>query len=83
LDNTIYFPGWQVLVDGQKTPIEFQDMNHRGFITFSVPKGMHNIEVVFRESAVRLFSDMISLFSIIGIFLIFVFRFYFSFIRKR
>lgn len=83
LDNTVYFPGWQVFVDEQKTPIEFQDMNHRGLITFSVPKGMHNIEVVFRESAIRLFSDMVSLFSIIVIFLIFVTRFCFSFIRKR
>jgi len=83
LDNTVYFPGWQVLVDGQKTPVEFQDMNHRGLITFSVPKGTHDIEVVFRETAIRLFSNMVSLFSIIGIFLIFVFRPCFSFIQKR
>jgi len=83
LDNTVYFPGWQVLVDGQKTPIEFQDINHRGLITFSVPKGMHNIEVVFRETAIRLFSNMVSLFSIIGIFLFFIFRVCFSFIQKR
>jgi len=83
LDNTVYFPGWQVFVDGQKTPIEFQDMNHRGLITFSVPTGMHNIDVVFRESAIRLFSNMVSLFSIIGISLIFIFRVCFSFIQKR
>lgn len=81
LDNTVYFPGWQVFVDGKKTPIEFQDVNHRGLITFSVPKGMHHIEVVFKESAVRLFSNMVSLFSIIGIFLIFVVRLFFSFAR--
>lgn len=83
LDNTIYFPGWRALIDGQKTPIEFQDMNHRGLITFSVPKGMHNIEVIFRESAIRLFSNMISLFSIVVIFLIFVVKFGYSFIKKR
>jgi len=83
LDNTVYFPGWQVFVDGQKTPIEFQDINHRGLITFSVPKGVHNIEIVFRESAIRLFSNMVSLFSIVGIFLIFVVRLCFSFIQKR
>lgn len=83
LDNTVYFPGWQVFVDGQKTPIEFQDINHRGLITFSVPKGMHNIEVVFRESAVRLFSNMVSLLAIVGISLIFAVKLYFSFIQKR
>ena len=83
LDNTFYFPGWKAEVNGKKVLIEFQDINHRGLITFSVPKGMHNVEVIFKESAIRLFSDMVSLFSIIGIFLIFVFRFFFSFIQKR
>lgn len=78
LDNTIYFPGWQVFIDGQKTLIEFQDINHRGLITFSVLKGIHNIEVVFRESIIRLFSDIISAFSIISIFLIFAARIYFN-----
>ena len=24
-ENTLYFPGWEVLVDGKKVPIEFQD----------------------------------------------------------
>lgn len=83
LDNTVYFPGWQVFVDGEKTPIEFQDINHRGLITFVVPKGKHDIKVIFGESPIRLFSNMVSLFSIIGIFLIFVFRPCFSFIQKR
>jgi len=79
LDNTVYFPGWQVRVDSKKVPIEFQDMNHRGLITFLVPKGMHNIEVVFKESAVRLFSNIVSLFSIIGIVLFFAGRLFFRF----
>jgi hypothetical protein len=83
LDNTLYFPGWKAEIDGKKVPIEFQDMNHRGLITFSVPKGTHNIEIVFRESAIRLFSNMVSLFSIVGIFLIIVVRLCFSFIQKR
>jgi len=83
LDNTFYFPGWKAEIDGKKVPVEFQDMNHRGLITFSVPKGVHSIEVIFKESAIRLFADMVSLFSIIAIFLFFVFRFCFSFVRKR
>lgn len=67
LDNTIYFPGWQVKVDGEKVPIEFQDINHRGLITFSVPQGQHNVEVRFGESPVRFISNMTSLVSIIVI----------------
>lgn len=65
LDNTIYFPGWQVKVDNKKTPIEFQDINHRGLITFSVPSGIHHVEVGFTESPIRLFSDIISTISVI------------------
>lgn len=61
LDNTIYFPGWQVFVDGKKVPIEFQDMNYRGLITFAVPQGINKVEVIFGESPIRLFADGVSL----------------------
>lgn len=62
LDNTVYFPGWQVLFDGEKVPIEFQDINHRGLLTFDIPKGSHFVTVKFSESPVRAIADGISLF---------------------
>ncbi len=71
LDNTVYFPGWQAWVDGRKTNIEFQDVNHRGLITFSVPQGTHRAEIRFGESPIRLFSDIISLGSFLVIMLLF------------
>lgn len=61
LDNTVYFPGWVATIDGKKTPIQFQDINHRGLITFTVPEGIHNIKITFKESPIRLFSDIFSL----------------------
>jgi len=61
LDNTNYFPGWKVFVDGEKVPVEFQDINHRGLITFNVPEGLHEIEVKFTESPIRLFANSVSL----------------------
>ncbi len=64
-ENTLYFPGWMVLVDGVKTAIEFQDPNNRGLITFGVPKGSHNVLLEFRETKLRLFSNIISFFSLI------------------
>ena len=67
LDNTTYFPGWRVEVDGAKVPIQFQDPNHRGLITFDVPKGRHIVKVAFGESPIRLLSDIISL---LGFFLL-------------
>lgn len=77
LDNTVYFPGWTVTIDGKKTPIQFQDINHRGLITFAAPEGKHNIRIVFGESVIRLFSDILSLLSVISIFGLFMLKMFF------
>ncbi|MDP2585272.1 MAG: 6-pyruvoyl-tetrahydropterin synthase-related protein, partial [Candidatus Levybacteria bacterium] len=50
LENTLYFPGWTVFVDGNKQEIEFQDQNHRGLITFNVDKGEHFVNIIFKET---------------------------------
>lgn len=74
LDNTVYFPGWRVEVDGSRIPIEFQDQNHRGLITFNVSKGSHLVKVYFGESPVRLISDFVSLGGLLFIIAIFIWR---------
>lgn len=68
VDNTVYFPGWEVLVDESKTNIEFQDQNYRGLITFYIPSGEHRVEVRFRETKLRMFADFVSLGSVMVIF---------------
>lgn len=73
-DNTFYFPGWKVYVDKKEVPIEFQDMNYRGVITYRVPQGKHNIVVKFTETKIRLLGDFISLFSLIILGLLIIFR---------
>ena len=60
LENTLYFPGWNVYVDGKKVPIEFQDQNHRGLITFPLTSGNHKIDIIFQDTKVRLVSNLIS-----------------------
>lgn len=77
LDNTIYFPGWRVYVDSKPTVIEYQDLNHRGLITFYVEKGQHRIDVIFEDTKLRKTSNLISLISIIiimGLFITSVFK---------
>lgn len=66
-ENTLYFPGWEVFVDGSGVPIEYQDQANRGLITFYVDKGRHNVSVSFKETRLRLISDIISLVSIMYI----------------
>lgn len=61
VDHTQYFPGWKVYVDGKETPVQFQDENSRGEITFAVPKGQHLVKVAFGETKLRFFADMLSI----------------------
>jgi len=70
LENTVYFPGWEVLVDGKETNIEFQSEIHRGIMTFWVEKGEHQVAVVFRDTKLRKISSVITVVS--GIVLILV-----------
>ena len=63
VENTLYFPGWYVLVDGTPVSIEFQNPAHRGLMTFSVPSGVHRIDVVFRDTKLRTISNSVSIVS--------------------
>lgn len=67
LENTLYFPGWRVFVDGRQEGIEFQDQNHRGLITFNVGKGSHKIDIVYEETKIRLLADIVSLVSLLAV----------------
>lgn len=60
VENTLYFPGWNVYVDGEITPVEFQNPNHRGLMIFTVPAGSHVVNIVFGKTKVRTIADGIS-----------------------
>lgn len=64
-DNTFYFPGWHVYIDGVDTNIEFQDPAYRGVITFSVPRGTHEVKVLYEDTKVRRIGKIITLATII------------------
>ena len=62
-DYTFYFPGWNVYVDGVSTPMEFQDPNYRGVITYKIPAGNHHVVLKFEETRIRQYSIIISIFA--------------------
>ncbi len=74
LDNTVYFPGWKVKTGETHVPIEFQNVNHRGLITFKLPKGKHNVLVMFTESRIRMIANGISIFSLLLLILCWLLR---------
>lgn len=75
LENTLYFPGWTVLVDGEVTNVQFQDPTHRGLMTFYVGEGNHIIDIVYKETKIRQYSDIVSLFSLIAVGLLIFIKF--------
>ena len=71
-ENTLYFPGWKVYVDGRVAPVEFQDPAYRGLMTYWLEAGTHTVVIKFESTKLRQLADMISLAGWAGILLIVV-----------
>lgn len=67
-ENTLYFPGWKVLVDGNEVPMQFQDPNNRGLMTFFVENGSHKVSIELKETKLRFISNAISIGSLFVLF---------------
>ncbi|HSX09762.1 MAG TPA: 6-pyruvoyl-tetrahydropterin synthase-related protein [Candidatus Saccharimonadales bacterium] len=77
-ENTLYFPGWQVYNDSKIIAVNH---NNQGVITFTIPKGLHLIEVNYTDIAVYALLKLIS-FSSTAIMIILIFFFYIKEKRK-
>lgn len=53
--NTIYYPGWNAFIDGERVSIDY--INDRGLINLKVPSGNHRIDLYFSETGIRLLSN--------------------------
>ena len=60
--HSFNYPGWEVTVDGFKSKIKNNDI---GAITFDLTPGKHNLVITFVDTPVRLFSNIISLGTIV------------------
>lgn len=66
LENTLYFPGWNIYVDGIKTDVQFQDPDYRGLMTYNLSGGNHHVAVLFENTLLRKIAGVIS-FASVGI----------------
>jgi len=83
VENTLFFPGWKIMVDDVQAGLQFQDPAFRGLMTFRVTEGNHKISVLFGETKLRLISDIISGVSWLVILIIGVWRSVVWIQRKR
>jgi hypothetical protein len=72
-ENTYYFPGWELKIDGEKSKINYTNKLYPGIITFNLYKGTHQINLTFQDTPIRLYSFLLSAVSLYacGLFLLF------------
>jgi hypothetical protein len=61
--HTFYFPGWVAWVDGQ--PASVTPVTERGLIGVAMPAGLHDLQLRFRETPVRLVADRLSVLALL------------------
>lgn len=62
--HTLYFPGWHVYLDGIVQRISYEQ---DGIIHVSLPKGQHDIVVIFGDTPVRTTATVISAIGLVGL----------------
>jgi hypothetical protein len=62
--RALYFPGWQVKIDGQTVPVIPSDP--AGWLQFDVPDGRHTLTIQFRETPAWLVADGVSLLALLA-----------------
>lgn len=63
--NTLYYPGWQVLIAGKKAPYSYE--NEKGVIEIPIEKGENQVLVEYRETPFRQLANIISLVGLVFI----------------
>lgn len=59
--NTFYFSGWHAYIDNQEVIIH--DINEYKLMTIAVPRGIHEIQFIFRDTLIRKIANATSVFA--------------------
>jgi uncharacterized membrane protein YfhO len=71
IERVAYFPGWEVRVDGQKVPVDYQSPTYPGLITYGLMPGTHRVDTRFTQNTQpRMAGNGLT---VIGILLIFIY----------
>lgn len=65
--NTVYFPGWEVYVNGQRTPIDYQT---NGFLRVAINNPSDKVVSVFKETLVRFLADLLTISGFIALIIL-------------
>lgn len=73
-ENTFYYPGWTLYVNGKNKNINFQDEKYPGVIISELEKGMHLIELKFQQTETRILFRLISLTTLLALLASIIFK---------
>lgn len=59
--NTIFYPGWQAFANNRELDVQYS--NKEGVMELSLPKGENSVKLIFSETPLRLFADILSVLS--------------------
>ncbi|MBU2544316.1 hypothetical protein KJ618_02500 [Patescibacteria group bacterium] len=73
VENTLYFPGWNIWANNVASDIQFQDPSYRGLMTFWLEPGNYTVRAEFGETKLRHVANIIGAIGVLvtGILLLF------------
>ena len=74
LENTLYFPGWEITANAVPLTLQFQDPKYRGLMTFNLTKGRYIVEAKYGETKLREMADLISMLSLLCLIGLFIYK---------
>ncbi len=72
-ENTWYFPGWKLYIDNQPAELGYTKGSDPGIISFTVPSGLHKIDLVYKDITDLFIAKLISVITLLISLLILVF----------
>lgn len=61
VENTAYYPGWEIFQNGKRLEFDYQDKNFPGRLVYNLEPGKYAIESRFLETPLRKAADITSL----------------------
>lgn len=60
-ENTFYYPGWTLYINGERSDFNFEDKKYPGTIVFNLYKGINYVEVKYEQTKVQKVFRFVSL----------------------
>jgi hypothetical protein len=48
-ENTLYFPGWQALLNGKSIELLYEQKSYRGIMHLQIPSGLHHLTIHYED----------------------------------